>query len=79
MTLQASGLQLVEEEILTQVFPYEFCKILKNSFFTEHFWVTASVADNYLVYLFKYNEAMRRSWFLILFWCLRKIRIVVIG
>ena len=47
MTLQTSGLQLVEEEILTQVFSYEFCKILKNSFFTEHFWVTASVADNY--------------------------------
>ena len=28
--------------IAAQVFSYEFCEISKNTFFTEHFWATAS-------------------------------------
>ena len=27
----------------TQVFPSEICKILENTFLTEHFWATASI------------------------------------
>ena len=30
------------KETLAQVFPYEFCKIPKNTLFTEHLWTTAS-------------------------------------
>ena len=33
---------VIKKETLTQVFSCEFCKISKNSFFTELFWVTAS-------------------------------------
>ena len=32
----------INKEILAQVFSCEFCKISKNTFFTEHLWVTAS-------------------------------------
>ena len=32
-----------KKEFLKLVFSYEFCEIFKNSFFTEHLWVTASV------------------------------------
>ena len=34
---------LIEKETLAQVFSCEFCEISKNTFFTEHFWTTASV------------------------------------
>ena len=33
---------LIKREALTQVFSCEFCKIFKNTFFTEHLWATAS-------------------------------------
>ena len=33
---------LIKKETLAQVFSYEFCEISKNTFFTEHFWATAS-------------------------------------
>ena len=33
----------IKKEVLAQVFSCEFCKISKNTFFTEHFWTTASV------------------------------------
>ena len=33
----------IEKETLAQVFSCEFCKISKNTLFTEHLWVTASV------------------------------------
>ena len=33
---------LWKKETLAQVFPYEFCEISKNAFFTEHLWETAS-------------------------------------
>ena len=39
----------IKKETLAQVFPCEFCKISKNNFFTEHFWVT--VVDLYLYHL----------------------------
>ena len=34
----------MEKETLAQVLPCEFCEISKNTFFTEHIWITASVA-----------------------------------
>ena len=34
------------KETLAQVFPCEFCKISKNTFFTEHLWATASEVWN---------------------------------
>ena len=33
---------LLKKETLAQVFSGEFCKISKNTFFTEHLWATAS-------------------------------------
>ena len=33
----AEGLQLYLKETSTQVFPYKYCEIFKNSFFIEHF------------------------------------------
>ena len=32
---------LLKKEALAQAFSYEFCKISKNTFFTEHLWATA--------------------------------------
>ena len=32
-------------ETLAQVFSGEFCKIYKNTFFTEHLWATASIMN----------------------------------
>ena len=34
---------LIKKETLAQVFCSEFCKIFKNTFFTEHFRATVSV------------------------------------
>ena len=36
--LKASGLQLYWKETLAQLFSSEFCKISKNTIFTEHLW-----------------------------------------
>ena len=33
----------IKKETLAQVFSCEFCRISKNTFFTEHVWTTASV------------------------------------
>ena len=33
-----------------QVFPCEFCEISKKTFFTEHFWATASAFSCHLIY-----------------------------
>ena len=41
------ALQLYKKETLTQLFSCEFCKIFKNTFFTEHLWATVS-ANKYL-------------------------------
>ena len=37
----------IRKETLAQVFPFEFCAIFKNIFFTEHIWTTASVKGNF--------------------------------
>ena len=39
---------LLEKETLVQVFSCEFCESSKNTFFTEHFWVTASEMNCYV-------------------------------
>ena len=40
--LQAEACNFIEKETLAQVFFCEFCEISKNTFFTEHLWLTAS-------------------------------------
>ena len=40
--LQAQTCNFIKKGRLTQVFSCEFCKISINTFFTEHFWTTAS-------------------------------------
>ena len=35
-------MNFIKKETPTQVFSYEFCEILKNTFLTEHFQTTAS-------------------------------------
>ena len=41
--LQAYAYNFIKKETLAQVFFFEFCEISKNTFFTEHFWTTASI------------------------------------
>ena len=43
ITLQASGCNFISKKTVAQLFSCEFCEIFKNTFFTEHFWTTASV------------------------------------
>ena len=38
----AQACNFIKKETLTQVFSCEFCKISKNTFFTEHLWTIAS-------------------------------------
>ena len=38
----AGACNFIKKETLAQVFSCEFCKISKNTFYTEHLWVTAS-------------------------------------
>ena len=38
----AGGSCNIIKDTLAQVFSCEFCEIFKNTFFTEHLWVTAS-------------------------------------
>ena len=48
--LQVLVCNFIKKESLAQVFPFEFCKISKNNFFTEHLRTTASVGtfrDNF--------------------------------
>ena len=39
--VKVNTFNFIKKENLAQVFSCEFCQIFKNSFFTEHFWVTA--------------------------------------
>ena len=36
---------------MVQLFSCEFCKIYKNTFFTEHVWTTASISYSYHIHL----------------------------
>ena len=38
----------IKKEILAQVFPYEFCEISKNTFFTQHLQTTVSEQKKFL-------------------------------
>ena len=39
---EAGACNFINKETLAQVFPCGFCKISKNTFFTEYLWTTAS-------------------------------------
>ena len=41
----ASACNFIKKETLAQMFSCEFCEISKNTFFTEHFWTTASMGS----------------------------------
>ena len=47
--LKRPAYNFIKKETLAQVFSCEFCEISKNTFFTEHIWVTASGSSKYLV------------------------------
>ena len=51
-------------ETLAQVFPCEFCKIFKNTLFTEHLWATASVIVNWALLKELFREIYERFYFL---------------
>ena len=60
--LQASSLRL---QTLTQMFSCEFCEISKNTFFTEHFWATASnffFVANHIVSKTDSHKLKERFW-----------------
>ena len=67
--LQASASNLIKKETLPWVFSCEFCKISKNTFFTEHVRATASVRIiwGYFVYSMIASECELWSWQLINF------------
>ena len=44
--LPASG-NFIKHETLAQVFSREFCKISKNTFFTEHLWMIDSEVTSF--------------------------------
>ena len=44
--LRLQACNFIKKKTLEQVFSYEFCKISKNTFFTELFWTTASVCKS---------------------------------
>ena len=48
----------IKKEALAQVFPYQFCKTSKNTFFTEHFRTTTSILLNnhYFIANAKYTQ-----------------------
>ena len=48
----------IKKETLAQGFFCEFCKIFKNTFFTEHLWMTASILQQFLALYF----AILYSW-----------------
>ena len=82
MKLQASGLQLYLKKTLTQVFSCEFCQISKNTFFTEHLWMTASAIS---LHNKRYSNFVNSPWIHgelhsycnhnIILWSICKIRI----
>ena len=43
--LRPQACNVIKKETLTQLSSSEFCKISKNTFFTEHLWTTASVTN----------------------------------
>ena len=47
--LKPQAYNFIKKEALVQVFSSEFCKIFKNTFFTEHIWATASAHVMYLL------------------------------
>ena len=44
----------INKKTLAQLFSCEFCEIFKNTFFTEHLWMTASVCLNVILWFFFY-------------------------
>ena len=40
--IESRTYNFIKKETMAQVFSCEFCKIYKNTFFTEHLWATAS-------------------------------------
>ena len=60
--------KVVNKETLTQVFSCEFCEIFKNTSFTEHLWVTASILTiltwkkNLFIKKVKANTTEQQNW-----------------
>ena len=46
---------IFKKETLAQVHSCEFCRISKDTFFTEHFWTTASKFLNVNIYTLSLN------------------------
>ena len=53
--LRPEACNFVIKETLTQAFSCELCEISKNTFFTEHLWMTASAST-------KYMEDYKKPW-----------------
>ena len=79
--LQAQACNFIKKETLAQVFSYEFCKISKNTFFTEHLWATASVHQlvNHLLHsvILLFNHI--RSQYIGNEWVNHKFHVIITG
>ena len=51
----------IKKETLAQGFSYKFCKIFKNTFFTDHLWITASTLQQLLALYISGNFQVVKS------------------
>ena len=56
--LEASGLQIYQTETPTQVFPCDYCKVFKKTYFEEHLRTAASVCSKDLLKHYNYLKNM---------------------
>ena len=52
----------IKKDTPTQVFSYEFCEIFKNTFFTEHHRITASVYYESVILFLKKQDVTQKFW-----------------
>ena len=58
---QVQACNFIKRETLAQVFSCEFCKISKNTFFTEHLWWLLLLLDHALAITFIVSEGFLTS------------------
>ena len=64
--LRPEACNFIKKDTLVQVFSCELCEIVKNTFFTEHIWATASgISLTNTVMLFLFEEDWEEKKFII--------------
>ena len=77
--LHAQDCDFIKKGTLVQMFSCEFCKISKNTFFTEHLRATASAGGGIQLQLIRMITPMKKKKIVlwpIVFWCFSKLKII---